>query len=124
MRLKKINFTLLLVLVSMFSVVKAKESNGTIEFKGRWCGEWDDKFQTCFTIDKHDGYFSAFYEWEEFIGGGFQKKTIRGKRLNDNTLDFKGKILIFNLKNPDQAVAMGIFRHHSRVAELKRQTSN
>jgi hypothetical protein len=92
-----------------------------LQFEGRWCGKWDNLYQTCFTIERTNNGYKTLYQWEEHLGGGFQEKVIFGKQLNANTLDFKGKIIIFDLKNGLHATAVGIFQHHSRTAALTLQ---
>lgn len=96
-------------------------ATSAIEFEGRWCGKWDNIYQTCFTIEKTEQGFKTLYQWEEHLGGGFQEKFITGKQLNANTLDFKGKIIVIDLKQNGRATALGVFQHHSRTADLERQ---
>jgi hypothetical protein len=116
MNKKRILFLAFIANLLLTSPTIATETQ--FQFEGRWCGKWDNIYQTCFTIERTKEGYKTLYQWEEHLAGGFQEKTIVGKQLNANTLDFKGKIIIFDLKNHQRATAVGIFQHHSRTAEL------
>ncbi|NVJ51333.1 MAG: hypothetical protein HWE13_02005 [Gammaproteobacteria bacterium] len=92
------------------------------DFEGQWCGKWDGVYNTCLTVSKQPQGFTAFYEWEEQLGAALQKKSLKGVRVNDNTLNFEGKFLIINLKDPNIATAVGMFKSHSRIAPMVRVT--
>ncbi|MEE4244343.1 MAG: hypothetical protein V2I33_02965 [Kangiellaceae bacterium] len=97
-------------------------------FVGKWCGKWDQTYQTCYTISKDGGSidskmrYSMLYEWQEQIDGGFNKKTIEGRQVNSNTIDFQGKIIILDLtqKIKKNAIGVGLFERYSRIALLKK----
>ncbi len=107
-----------IILFIFLSTLTLTSNAKNFEFQGQWCGKWDDIYKTCFTIVKNEKQWEAEYKWEENLGAGFSKKNLRGKQVNDNTLDFEGKIIILNLNEPNTATAVGLFQTHSRSANL------
>ena len=102
-----------------FQYAQAKE----ISVTGVWCGKWDNIYATCFNVKKVAQGYQVAYRWEETIGRGFHKKTLEGQLANANTLDMSGKYLIIDLKDHNKAIAVGIFEHHSRIAQMQRQST-
>ncbi len=109
------------IFLTLFAVSSSAEND--FQFEGVWCGKWDDIYKTCFTISKIKNAYKVLYKWEENQGSGYQKKEIPGIQMNANTIDFKGKIFIVNLKERNKATAVGIFKHHSRTALLEKEVN-
>jgi len=92
-------------------------------FIGKWCGQWDQIFEFCLTIENIDSDSLAKYQWKEFADGKFKKSRKAVKRINRNTLKIDNIILILNENNLNEANAVGIFKVRSRVSVVTKQTS-
>ena len=90
-------------------------------FIGKWCGQWDQIFEFCLTIDNLDSDSTAKYQWKEFADGKFKKSNKSVIRVNRNTLKIDNIILVIDENNLTQANTVGIFKIRSRVSKLTKQ---
>ncbi|PHS13546.1 MAG: hypothetical protein COA86_16980 [Kangiella sp.] len=92
-------------------------------FIGKWCGQWDQMFEFCLTIESLNSDSLAKYQWKEFTDGKFKKSNKPIKRVNRNTLKIDNIILVIDENNLSRANAVGIFKVRSRVSVVTKQTS-
>ncbi|NVJ59951.1 MAG: hypothetical protein HWE27_06145 [Gammaproteobacteria bacterium] len=112
-----------ILLGSLMFPFQANAESEDLDVEGTWCGQWDNIYKVCFSIEQKDQGFRALYEWEEQIGRSMQKKQLKGIRMNDNTINFENKIIVFDLTNPNKATGFGIFEQYSRTAKLVRKNN-
>jgi hypothetical protein len=110
----------LLVSIILFSFSCYSASITEKSFLGEWCGQWDESYSLCVTIDSIDANAEAKYKWVERIGGGFKKTRKKIRRLNLNTLQLENILFILDEKDLSKANAVGIFRVQTRSALLSK----
>lgn len=115
-------YVIFFALTLLFIAPSTQAQDEALNVEGTWCGKWDGLYKTCFTINRKDQGYQALYEWEEQLGRSLQKKWLKGIRMNDNTINFENKIIVFNLQQKNSATAIGIFEFHSRTTKLTRDT--
>jgi len=89
-------------------------------FIGKWCGKWDNTFQTCISIDDVKDGSIAKYQWLEHPNGKFKKADKKIERVNRNTLKIENIWFALDENDLSVANAMGVFRVQSRIVIFKK----
>lgn len=89
-------------------------------FAGTWCGKWDNLYKVCFEVPA-DLSTPVTYHWEERLKAPMRSNSLVAEQRNANTLVLDNKVLIFDLKSKQTALAIGMFDAMSRVTPLTKQ---
>ncbi len=118
--MKKILLSTLIFIVLLAQPVISKEITEQ-SFTGRWCGQWDEVYTFCLTIDTIESDAVAKYRWLEHPQGKYKKNTKKIERINRNTLKIDNIWFVLDENDLNQANVMGVFTYQSRIAILKKE---
>ncbi len=112
-------------IISLFLILLAS-LNASAEqqspFAGTWCGKWDNLYKICFEIPQ-DLNQPVTYHWEERLKAPMRSNAMVAEQRNANTLVLDNKIIVFDIKSQQTALAIGMFDAMSRVAALTKKVA-